>query len=206
MRKMSSGFTWCTAAVALTVAACGGDIAGVNSGDPLSAAEVEAVLSAFSSALDSAGMQAQRVATAAAAQASVPISESFSVTAPCELGSIKVSGSLNGTVDEQTYASDVRMEVQWEPNGCAVSNETTTFTLDGAPRIELVLDMTSNSDALTMSGTERGGFEFTSTDGRVGSCAVDVTYSLTIDGQGITGSASGTVCGLDASAFQTLGT
>ena len=211
MRKMSSGFIWLTTAVALTVAACSDDPTGVDSGDPLTSAEVEAVIAAFSSAFDSAGVGAQRVATigldgAAAAQAAIPINESFNVSIPCESGSLQVSGSLNGTVDEQTFNMDVTMEVSWDPNGCVVSDGTTTFTVDGAPQINLVLDMTSTSDALTMSGTETGGFSFTSSDGRSGSCALDVTYSLVTDNAGISGSATGTICGLDASDFETLGT
>jgi hypothetical protein len=211
MRKKSSGFICLTAAVALTVGACSDDPTGVNSGDPLTAGEIEALMAAFSSALDSTGVAAQRVATsgldgAAAAQGAVPINQSFDVSAPCESGTIQVSGSLNGTIDDQTFDMDVTMEVSWDPSGCMVSNSTTTFTVDGAPQIDLVLDMTSTSDALTMSGTETGGFSFTSSDGRVGSCALDVTFSIVTDNAGINGSATGTICGLDASDFQTLGT
>ena len=211
MRKRSSGFTCLTTAAALIVAACGGDPTGVNSGDQLTSAELAAVIGAFGSAFDSAGVGAQRVSTvsfdgASAGQAAVPINESFNVSVPCESGTVQVSGSITGTVDDQTSALDVTMDISWDPNGCVVSDGTNTFTVDGAPEVKLVLSMTSSENALTMSGTETGGFSFTASDGRSGSCAFDVTFTVVTDSAGINSTVTGTICGLDASTFETLGT
>ena len=211
MRKKFSGFTCLTTAAALTVSACGGDPTGVNSGDPLTSAEVAAVISAIGSAFESAGAAAQRVSTvgfdgASAGQDPVAINENFDVSVPCESGTVQVSGSISGTVDDVTSAVDITTDVSWDPNGCVISDDTNTLTVDGAPEIKLVLDMTSTENTLTMNGTETGGFSFTVSDGRSGSCSLDVTFTIATDATGIDASVSGTICGLEASAFETLGT
>ena len=97
------------------------------------------------------------------------------------------------------------MDVTWDPNGCVISNDTNTLTVDGAPEIRLVLDMTSSDNTLTMSGTETGGFSFTVSDGRSGSCSLDVTFTVATDATGISATITGTICGLEAATFETLG-
>ncbi|MCH8130883.1 MAG: hypothetical protein IIC70_13430, partial [Acidobacteria bacterium] len=47
---------------------------------------------------------------------------------------------------------------------------------------------------------------FTSSDGRSGSCALDVTFSVVTGNTGIDSSVTGMICGLEASTFETLGT
>jgi hypothetical protein len=58
-----------------------------------------------------------------------------------------------------------------------------------------------------------GGFSFTSSDGRSGSCAVDVTFSDSMDLGGLVeidapsnATTTGTICGLNASGFPSIGT
>ncbi len=198
---MSSSFIGLTTAVALTAVACG-DPTGVNSGDGLTAAEVVIVIAAFGSAFESVGIAPQ----AAPAQVPIPVDESFDASIPCESGTLEVSGSVMGSIDDKTFDMDVTTVVSWDPNACVVGDGTNKFTLDGAPRVDLVLDMTSTQDALTWNGTETGGFSFTSSDGRSGSCALDVTFSIVTTLSGSTSTVTGTICGLDASIFETLGT
>jgi hypothetical protein len=204
MHKIFSKFIGVTAALTLTVAACGDDITGINEGDTLSNAEVAAVVAALSASFDSVGVAAG-VPAAAPGLAPISFNESFGITVPCEDGTLDVDGSASGTIDDETFASDISMEVTWDPNGCVVTDGTNTITVDGAPRIELTLDWTSAEDVFTFTGTEVGGFSFTSSDGRSGSCALDVTFSLTSDVGGFTGTVSGTICGLSAEGFQTIG-
>lgn len=206
MRKMSSSFIGLATALALTVAACGDDPTGVNSGDELSSVEVAAVIAAFGSAFDSVGAAAQQASGAAAAPAAVSFNESFDLSFPCESGDIEVSGSTSGNVDEETFDYDFTVDVSWDPNGCVVSDDINTFTVDGAPSIVVALEMSSTQDVLTISGTETGGFSYTSSDGRFGSCAFDVTFSVVTGQTGIDSTVTGTICGLDAATFETLGT
>ena len=192
--------------MALTVVACGDDPTGVNSGDELTSAEVAAVMAAFGSAFDSVGVSAVQAPGAAPARAAISVNENFDMSVPCESGTFDVSGSMSGSVDDQTFDMDVTMDVTWDPNGCVVSDEANTFTVDGAPEVNVSLDMTSTEDAVTVSGTETGGFSFTSSDGRSGSCSLDVTFSVVTGSANVENTITGTVCGLDASTFETLGT
>ena len=117
-----------------------------------------------------------------------------------------VSGSITGTADVETFISDLTTTVSWDPNACVVGDGTNTFTVDGAPAVEVVLHLTSTQVALTVTGTETGGFSFTSSDGRSGTCALDVTFSIATAPTGVERVVTGTICGLEADIFQTLGT
>ena len=172
------------------------------SGSELTSSEVAAVLATLGSAFETAAGGAQ----AAPAQAPISVSETFDVTVPCESGTLVVSGSISGSVDDVTFDSDLTTTVSWDPNGCVVHDGTNTFTVDGDPRVELVLHLTSTQVALTVTGTETGGFSFTSSDGRSGSCALDVTFSIATAPTGVERTVTGTICGLEADVFQTLGT
>ncbi len=201
MRKMSTTLIGLTTALTLTVVACGDSLTGVTSGDELSSTEVAAVLAALGSAFETVGAQA------APSQAAISVNTDFDVTVECESGTLKVSGSVAGTFDDETFESDLSTTVRWEPNACVVSDESTgkTFTVDGAPRVELVLDITTTLESVTVSGTQEGGFSYTSSDGRTGSCAMDVTFSIVTTESSVDATVTGTICGLAASGFDTLG-
>jgi hypothetical protein len=205
MRTISRNFIGLTIALALTVVACGEDATGVTSGDELTSAEVAVVIAALGSAFDSVGVAAQQVAAAGPALAAININENFSLSVPCESGTLDVSGSMDGTVDDQTFAMDATLEVSWNPKGCVVSDDLNTFTVDGAPQVTVTLDISSSEDIVSLSGTETGGFSFTSSDGRSGSCAIDVTFSLVTTASSVESTITGTICGLQASSFETLG-
>ncbi len=201
MRKMSTSLIGLTTALTLTVVACGDDVTGVTSGDELTSTEVAAVLTALGSAFESVGAGAQ----AAPGQVPISFNESFSLSAACESGTIDVSGSIAGTVDDVTFDSDTRTTVRWELNDCVVSDGTNTFTVNGAPHIELVLDLITTQDDFTATGTQSGGFSFTSSDGRTGSCSMDVTFSIVTTATSVDATVTGTICGQNASGFETLG-
>ena len=204
MRRISSGFIGLTTAAVLVIGGCGDDPTGVDSGDQLTSPEVTRLLAALASAFESAG--AAQVPAAGPALAAINFDENFDLSVPCDAGTVDVSGSIGGTIDDETFHSDLTTTVSWEPNGCVVSTETSTFTMDGAPRITLVLDVTITDEVVTVSGTETGGFTYASVDGRTGSCVFDVTYSVVTTGNSVTASTTGTICGLDAESFETLGT
>ena len=153
MRKVSTSFIGLATALALTAVACGDELTGVDSDDELTATEVTAILAAFGSAFDSASGAAQ----AAPAQVPESVNETFDESVPCESGSIAVSGSILGSADVETFESDLTTTVSWDPNACVVGDGTNTFTVDGAPGVELVLHLTFTQGALTLTGTETGG-------------------------------------------------
>jgi len=204
MRKVSTSLIGLTTALTLTVVACGDDVTG-SSGDELTPTEVNAIFAALSSAFADVGA----AAPAGPAQAPIDFDESVTLTAQCDLGgNIVLSGSLSGSIDDVTFASDINFTVIFDPNACKVSDGTNTFTVEGDPDITLVLNIvtTGTTPAFTASGTETGGFTYTSSDGRSGGCKIDVTYSIVGNDAGVeTIEISGTVCGQDANDFETLG-
>ena len=68
------------------------------------------------------------------------------------------------------------------------------------------IDMMSSGETLTMSGSETGGFSYVVSDGREGSCELAVTFSIETNATSFTAITNGTICGLDASSVETLGT
>lgn len=205
MRIISRSLIGLTTALALTVVACGDSLTGTDAGvDELTNAEVVAFVDVFFGAFDAAeaDIDAQE---AAAAPAQVPQSFNFSaeVSVPCESGSLDVTGTIAVTFDDVTEYEDGRFEVSINPMSCLVGEGTNTFTLDGDPRVDIVVDFTVDGDGEHIEGTMNGGFSFESSDGRSGSCAIDVSFSFVSDGVsvGVT-TVSGTICGLNADTFE----
>ena len=186
-------------------AACGGDDLVGLEGDPLTEAEIQAVFNAFASAFSSLGAGQQ--AANAPARASVSVDQSFDVDAPCAGGgNIAAGGSVNGTVDDETFESDIRFELVFDPQSCAVGTEEGVLTIDGAPDVTFVVNSVFTETEISMSGSQLGGIRFTSEDGRSGTCPIDVTFETMVDltDQSSTQNVTGTVCGLSASEFSVI--
>jgi len=205
MRTISRSLIGLTTALALTVAACGDSITGTDAGvDELTNAEVAAFVDVFFGAFDAVELDIdEQEAEAAPAQAPESFSFSAEVTVPCESGSLDVTGSVDVTFDEVTEHEDGRFEVSINPMGCLVGEGANTFTVDGDPRVDIVVDFTVDGDGEHIEGTMSGGFSFESSDGRSGSCAIDVSFDFVGDGVsvGVT-TVSGTICGLNADTFE----
>jgi len=207
MRRIFSSFVGLTTALALTVTACGDSLTGVDSGEQLTNVEVAAVVDAFFSAFDAAEADAD-ASQAATAPAQAPHSFDFTIdlSVPCESGTFDMSGSFAINFDDETEEEDGRIDVTWQPMDCVVGDGTNTFTLNGDPRVEMVVEFAANAEGETIDGTLNGGFSFESDDMRSGSCAMDVTFHIETDGSvSSISSVSGTVCGLDADTFEAIG-
>lgn len=192
----------------LGVTACGSDPLGVNAGDQLDAAEIQSVLDAMSAAFAGGSTLSGPAAGSgpSSGPAAVPIDQSFDLSAACEAGTVGLSGSVKGQVDDQTLEGTLSMQLTWRLNDCVVSSETTSFTVNHDPEIKFTGDFDFSQDEISISGTEKGGFRFAATDGRTGSCAIDLTFSATYNAaaQSATNTVSGTICGLSADQFVPL--
>ncbi len=192
--------------LAVAVSACSDNPLGVNSGDVLSAQEIQSLFDAMSAGFSNAGVSPGAPALASGA-AAVPIDQNFTFSAACPAGgSLSISGSANGNIDEQTLLGDLRMEFRYRMTECAVTHEQVTFTVSHAPEIRFDSNWQFGEEALSVSGSERGGFSFTASDGRTGSCAIDLEFSVTANRTTQTSSAtvSGEVCGISADGLNPL--
>jgi hypothetical protein len=191
------------AGLALTLAACGDDPVGVNSGDELSDAEIQAIFNAFGGAFSDVNAAAHVVAPADGIQmADIHVDHSVDVSTACALGGeIALNGSVNGTVNDETFASDLEMEVGVQFDACGIASDQNTLTVDG--NIEFDSHIVLSETEFSASGSQEGGFEFTTNDGRSGSCAIDIDFSASyVEGTSAQSSVTGTVCGRSASQFE----
>lgn len=191
-------------AMLVATAACG-DSATEVVGD-LSQAEAEALAEVVGATVFSS---TSAVPGAQGAPARTPISgsESVSATVPCELGgTVAVDGSLEYSGDTDTEVN-ATFGVTQVHNGCvAESQDGIRFTLDGAPDVTANVSLSVSESALSLEGTYGGAVDW-STDGREGTCSLDVTLSVDMSGTAESGSASmsGTVCGVTFQKSVTVG-
>lgn len=208
MRRFWSSIGCLGLGLAVFASGCGSDgLVGVNSGDELTPGEIQALFNELGTAFAGLDFGAAPLQAGGGA-ATVPIDENFSQSAPCESGSISVSGSVEGQVDDQTFEADLHVDFTMGFNSCVVSSDVTTVTLNNPPGIEFTGDFVIGQTEFSISGHESGGFDFVTSDGREGSCAIDLTFSASFDSSGgaSTSTVSGSVCGVDASSFDPLGT
>lgn len=154
--------------------------------EPLSAAESVALFAA---------MRAIHNDTAAAI---IGGSEN-SIVRACPLGG---QVTLTMSVMEESVADSVRLttDATASPSGCQLSSGGMRFTVDGRPSVRerIVTTFVGFFEAVTLAGSVAGALDWQS-DGRSGSCAIDLTLSgepdLSGTGPSVAGVLVGTLCG-----------
>ncbi len=133
----------------------------------------------------------------AALQSGAPITVDFTdaVEAACpEGGSVSVSVAIAGTIDDQTGAGDLSLDVVTSAAACGIVADGTGFTVDTNPDLTLTGDFTFADGALVGDSdlSYAGALMWFAEDGRSGSCTYDVVVTLSESGTTV---ANGTVCG-----------
>ncbi len=198
------------AGLIVTMAGCGGDanLVGVDSGDPLSDAEIQTLFNELGQAIGSIGASAHVVSAQdgpmRAAMGTISVNQSIDETAACEAGTVGIKGQVEGTVDDETFETDMTMSITMSFNTCTVSTATGSLTLDNPPGIAYDMDIEIGQESFSVSGSQKGGFSFTTSDDRMGSCAIDLTFNASYNSVAGTQSSTvtGTVCGRSAEGFQ----
>jgi hypothetical protein len=131
------------------------------------------------------------------ALSSVPIAIDFAIdtSAPCpQGGTAAVSGSIEGSVDDQTFAGNLDLTVATTLTDCAATADGKGFTFNTSPSLVLdgsfAWDQTGLSDVAAF--TYAGSVDWVTGD-RSGTCAYDVQVSVSPSGAT---AANGTVCGI----------
>jgi len=117
----------------------------------------------------------------------------FSRTRPCQAGgSIELSGSIERTVTaERTVEFDASAQGTW--NDCARTRRDITRTIDGEFSITSHRKIVNGQAAGPQTTTKQGQFSWTTSNGKSGECAFNVT-STRLPEEG-TRTVQGTVCG-----------
>jgi hypothetical protein len=193
--------------LALSLAACGGDGPTANSGDELSEAEMNEIAAEMFDGLAgliSGDFDIHRSTllppglSLSLSRLSVPINISIDESGPCEGGgTVSLEGSVDGDVDDESGAGELHLDVTQTVDGCDVVGELHTYTVTTEPNLHLTGDFESDGgDTFSASMNLVGGFAFIVDDGREGTCGVDVTVTVEVEGQNFSASAQGTICGI----------
>lgn len=193
------------AGVLMVLAACGGsDATAPAAASGLHVDEAAGLAVEMGMALSGAGSAAAGTGSTASAPAggmaasvaSVPFSHSVSMTVPCPKGgSTKLTGSATGDYDATSQKIVMDVTATQEPQGCAVLVKQVTFTTNGAPNLSSSahMEIAGSTPTGSFTSSTKGGFSWTSSDGRSGNCAVD--YTSTADFAAKTVKVTGSFCG-----------
>jgi hypothetical protein len=179
--------------VAFGATACGSST-GANT-ITMTQAEVAEVFTEMSDALSGTGVSLSQMPAGAfvprAAGAVSNTAESINVSADCSSGgTVGVSGSVNpsGTTGASFNLTET-----------ASSCQTTHFTVGGSVTING--SVTVSQSSTSFNETVKGSFTVTRlSDGSSGNCAIDFTVNGSFSNASSSVTASGTICGVNASA------
>lgn len=121
-------------------------------------------------------------------------------TVPCTMGgTVAVTAQLSPVGDPGSDTVGVGAGVTLVHSDCAERHETSgiTFTLDGAPDVEMTIELSISTEFLfEISGTVDGTVRWATGDGRSGTCALDVDLDTVNDASGLpTITLTGRACG-----------
>jgi hypothetical protein len=131
--------------------------------------------------------------------APLPVDRSFTTTRQCPGGgSVTVAGTTRGETDRATRSLSLETNATRTENACAIPARRAggaTLTVTGNPNVAIraVHKVVNGEPSGPQTVTQKGAFKWSSSDGRSGSCSVDLTS--TVDFAARTYSVKGTMCG-----------
>lgn len=128
----------------------------------------------------------------------------FTMTRPCPAGgTVTASGDTKGTMNMDTRTGSIEINHTLSMAACAQTRDSVTITVNTNPDITMkgTVNIASGHRA-SSTFTAQGTFMWETSDGRSGSCQVDLTVAWNADG---THSITGTVCGRDFAKLQQPG-
>lgn len=196
-----------SAALAFGLTACGGDTTGT--GDQLTEAEAaelaEAIAEGGFVGFGGTGSPAMGAPRQNLANVTVTLNDTY----PCDedggTGTVSVAGSVTANVNDNTGAGTFSFNYTIVPHGCQVTTSSgKVFTLDGDPNLKVTGDFTWSETNAQGTLNYDGNFAWQASDGRSGTCGVDLTsnYDFTFSGTGASSASatiSGSVCGVSVS-------
>lgn len=134
----------------------------------------------------------------AAAAGPITWERSFTETRPCPAGGTRTtSGTSKGTIDSETHSGTVEVSHTLSMDDCARTRDSVTITVNTDPAIVMAGTVIIEAGhRASGSFTKTGTFLWTTSDGRSGSCEVNLTITWGADG-GHT--VTGTMCGKEIS-------
>ena len=189
-------------ALIVGLGACSDDSSPTDSGDALTQAEVEVMMEAMAAAGGAGFVPVGMGAAEAAGALSGDQQFSFDETTPCSQGG---SVNISGTMSFSEGHGNVNLDMTQVHQDCVESapSDGSIWTFNGSPSIQMTLSGTVSEDHVDIQGNQQGGISWSS-DGRSGTCNIDVSYSLIGDEHGGTATVNGSVCGVNISQTHTV--
>jgi len=128
--------------------------------------------------------------------APIDIDWSLGVSTACDQGgTFDVNGAITGSIDDQTFAGSLALDVTTAMTDCGFMADEQVFTFNTNPALQLSGSAQWDQNGLVGSSTFTyvGGLDWAAADGRSGSCSFDVLVTVRQDGSE---AASGTICGV----------
>ncbi len=191
----------------LATASCGSNSTGPEE-DSLTAGEALALVEISTSqvfqAADNAVVGSETV---------TPGGSTIELTAPCSMGgTVAANGRANLTGDPVSQRLAASVAVTLVHSGCTErhSEAGITFTLDGAPGLEVSVEVSVGGDfqtgevQLEISGTLEGTVRWATDDDRSGSCEMDLEIETGLNENfGFTTTITGQACGTQVMESET---
>ena len=203
-----------TLVAAVGIAACGDDDP-VSTGDALSETEVAALSSIVLESAFSATAQGLGAAPAASdgpQPAPFSFTQDIETTVSCaQGGTVQLNGSATASGDDATEEFMVAYNITQAFTNCASISEETEqeFTISGSLNLTATADFSSldlESGISFSTDTQLGGsIDWSTDDGRSGTCGITLTSEATSTGQSISATTSGSVCGTSINETFTYG-
>jgi hypothetical protein len=200
---------------AVGVAACGDDDP-VSTGDALTETEVAALSSVVLGTAFSATASGLAGVTPAAVDGPQPAPFSYTgsieTTVPCALGgTVELDGSATVNGDDETEEFMVAYNLTQLFSQCGALAEETDqeFTISGSLGLTATADFalgTSQAGLSLSTDTQVSGtIDWSTDDGRSGRCAITLSSEATSNGDSISATTTGSVCGTSVSETFTYG-
>lgn len=169
------------AAAVLVLSACGKDATAPATGSRLTSDEAQALalnMAASGDAYAGAVPSASLVGTQSAGTPFGPITFTKEHACP-KGGSVLPDITIQGTVDLTAHSLTVEMSGTETPRDCSYPVKATTITVSGNPNLAVAghVSIVAGVPSGAQTFTQKGGFTWKSSDGRSGTCTVDLTSS-----------------------------
>lgn len=194
-----------TASVALLALAACSDTLG--NGDQLATEDVNAVTDEMvNMALDGVDAGVGQAFASAPGPQGAPAVEwtrTFTETRSCPAGgTMTLSGTVSGNVDRATRSGSITVSHTLALDDCARTRGDVTVTVNTDPPITFAGTVTIDAGQRSGEFTKTGTFLWETSDGRSGSCEINLKIVRNADG---TGSVTGTACGREVNRTFTRG-
>ena len=172
-------------AALMALAACGDNPTGATQQDAsLSASETQALAADFGdqdgSFLDGFGGPAFDL-VAAGPRYATTVTTNFTRTRTCpQGGDVKLEGTMTVTADPATKTGSQQVTATRTENACAFNHNGVTITVTGNPNTTFTASQSwTNGTPGVRTATKKGSFNWSRSNGKSGTCNIDVTATWT---------------------------